>query len=162
MESLRITFARELEKQMQFNRDIILLTGDLGFGIFDEIRRRFPEQFFNCQASEQAMMGIAVGMALKRKIPFVYSITPFLLCRPFETIRNYINHEKIPVKLVGSGRDWDYEHDGFSHYAGDDKKIMTSVFTKIEILYPEYSSQIEPFLKRMINSESPFYLNLTR
>jgi len=97
--SMRGWFAYELYKQMARDERIWLVVGDLGYKAFDYIKRDFPDRFLNCGAAEQAMMGIATGLALNGKIPFVYSITAFLLYRPFETIRNYVNHEKIPVKL---------------------------------------------------------------
>jgi transketolase len=121
---MRRAFADELLKQMDKNENIIVITGDLGFKMFDEIRKKHPYQLVNCGAAEQGMMDIACGLALSGKIPFVYSITPFLIYRPFETLRTYINHEKIPVTLVGSGRDKDYERDGISHDATDVKGFL--------------------------------------
>src|SRR3989344_6223554 len=91
--SMRGWFAYELYKQMIKDKRIWLLVGDLGYKAFDYIKRDFPNRFLNCGASEQAMVGIATGLALDGKVPFVYSITTFLLYRPFETIRNYIDRE---------------------------------------------------------------------
>src|SRR5687768_10786753 len=109
---------------MCINEDIFFITADLGYGLADDIRKDFPGRFINTGAAEQAAMGIAVGLAMSGKIPFVYSITPFLLWRAAETIRLYVNRESVPVKMVGCGRDSDYEHDGFSHYAGDDVSLL--------------------------------------
>ena len=69
---------------MSANEDIVVLTGDLGYGLWDKIRIDYPDRFWNVGSSEQLMMGMASGMAMDGKIPFVYSITPFLLYRPFE------------------------------------------------------------------------------
>ena len=77
-------------------------------------------------SSEQLMIGLAVGMSMEKLLPVCYSITPFLLYRPFELIRNYINHENFNVKLVGGGRDQDYGYLGFSHWAEDDESIMSN------------------------------------
>src|SRR5690242_17443014 len=104
-----------LYELMKQNPKIWAITGDLGYIGFDKIRDEFPDRFINTGAAEVAMMDIAIGLALGGVVPVVYSITPFLLYRPFESLRTYINHEKIPVVMIGSGRDSDYEHDGFSH-----------------------------------------------
>ncbi len=160
-ESMRGYFAYELYTQMQENPRIWVVTGDLGYGMLDYIRRDFPDRFINTGAAEQAMMGISVGLALEGKIPFVYSITPFLLYRPFETIRNYINQEKIPVKLVGGGRDKDYKHDGFSHWAEEDGKIM-NLFPNIETYWPQRNDYIQNIVKCMVKGSRPAYLNLRR
>ena len=91
---MRGWFAYYLHKQMSKNNKIWIITGDLGYKMWDQIRIDFPDRFINTGAAEQAMMGIACGLALEGKIPIVYSISTFLLYRPFETIRNYINQEK--------------------------------------------------------------------
>ena len=102
-DSMRGWFAYEMYNQMVQNPDIYVVTEDLGYAMFDRIKRDFPERFINVGAAEQTMMGVAVGLAMEGKIPVVYSITPFLLYRPFETIRNYIQNEEIPVIMVGGG-----------------------------------------------------------
>ena len=88
---MRKAFANELYKLMKENEDIYLVLGDLGYGWFDKHKKDFPKRVIDTGASEQAMMGIAVGLAMEGKLPFVYSITNFLLYRPFEWIRNYID-----------------------------------------------------------------------
>lgn len=152
---MRKQFAIQLEMLMQDDANVILITGDLGYGLFDIIRAKHPAQFINVGAAEQTMMGVAVGMALSGKTVFVYSITPFLLFRPFETIRNYISHESIPVIMVGSGRDGDYSHDGFSHYAGDDEIIK-------QLPNIEFIKRDDFSLASIVKSGKPTYLNLKR
>ena len=104
---MRRTFRDQLESEMRENDKITLLVGDVGYGLFDSTRKEFPDRVINAGASEQLMIGMAVGMAMEGIIPVAYSITPFVLYRPFEVIRNYVNEENIPVKLVGSGRNDD-------------------------------------------------------
>lgn len=159
--SQRGIFAFEIHRQMLKNKKIWVITGDLGYKMWDKVAHDYPDRFINTGASEQAMMGVAVGLAIKGKIPIVYSITTFLLYRPFETIRNYINHEKIPVKLIGSGRNHDYSHDGFSHWANDDKKVMR-IFNNIESIWPKTKEDIPMLVKKMIKSKKPWYINLER
>lgn len=159
--SMRGTFFWHLYDEMAKNKDIVILTGDLGFGQFDAIREDFPKQFFNCNASEQAMMGVAVGLALSGKTVFVYSITPFLLRRPYETIKLYLDGEKIPVKLIGGGRDSDYEKDGPSHEASDDLTIMNN-FPNINAHWPVRNEELPELIHKVINSGQPEYINLKR
>lgn len=159
--SMRGWFAWELHSHMIDNENIWVITGDLGYKMFDNIKRDFPERFINAGNSEQAMMGIGIGLALENKIPFVYSITPFLLYRPFETIRNYINYEKIPVKLIGSGRNKDYLYDGFSHWAEEDKEVM-KIFSNIKCYWPENKEEIPELLTEILYNNQPCYLNLSR
>ena len=115
----RRKFKELFTEEMKQNDNIILLVGDVGYKIFDHLREEFPSRVINAGASEQLMIGMAAGLAMDGKIPVCYSITPFVLQRPFEFIRNYLNHESIPVKLVGSGRDEDYGVCGESDYFTD-------------------------------------------
>lgn len=150
---MRLEFFKHLHELMTEDDRVYFVCGDLGYFFADKIREDFPDRFINSGAAECAMMGIGIGLALEGKIPFVYSITPFLLFRPFEAIRNYLHNEGIPVILVGSGRNNDYEHDGFTHYAGDDHLIDRF---NIDIYY-EYES-----LQSVINTKKPAYINLKR
>lgn len=158
---MRKIFAKFLLNKMQNNKDIILLTGDLGYGLFDEIRVSFPNQFYNFGSSELTMVTAACGMASEGKIPFVYSITPFVLYRGFEAIRNYINHEKTPVKLIGGGRDRDYGYLGFSHWAEDDLSFM-SKFENIQSCKPNNEDELLKVLDSSILLNYGVYINLKK
>jgi len=158
---MRAVFAKNIHSEMKKNSDIWVIVNDLGYKMWDDVRRDFPERFINTGAAEQSMIGIAVGLALEGKIPVVYSITTFLLYRPFETIRNYISHENIPVKLIGGGRGKDYEDDGISHWPLEDKKLMR-IFKNIKSFWPEKVGEIPFLVKKMVEDPSPWYINLRR
>jgi transketolase len=156
---MRYEFFKQLHALMAENPDVVFITGDLGFGIADKVREDYPDRFYNPGAAEQVMMSMAVGFALCGKVPVCYSITPFLLFRPFETIRTYIAHEKIPVIMVGSGRNNDYAHDEFSHFAGDD-----DIIEKLPNIYclRTHTELIPGTVKALVEMKVPVYLNLKR
>jgi transketolase len=156
---MRKEFALMLHSEMSLNENIILLTGDLGYGMWDKIRIDYPDRFYNTLSSEQLMMGAAVGMAMEGKIPIVYSITPFAIYRPFELIRNYLNHENIPVKIVGGGRDKEYGYLGFSHWAEEDIDILSN-FRNISLFKPK--SFDKNIFNKFLYNKKPSYLNLPR
>ena len=158
---MRYKFAEVLEAQMDVNKDIFFITADLGYKIFDNILAKYPDRAMTIGAAEQVMLGMAVGLADSGKIPVVYSITPFLLYRPFEIIRTYINHERSNVKLIGCGRDNDYSHDGFTHFAGDDKDILTSL-TNISKFHPNSCEKLEEIIIESLKKDGPVYINITR
>ena len=159
--NLRRRFADEVHKAMKKNKNIYVVTGDLGYRVWDQIRNDYPDRFINVGAAEQALIGVSIGLALEKKIPIAFSITPFLLYRPFESIRNYINQEKIPVILVGSGRDKDYQHDGFSHWAEEDKDVL-KIFKNIIAYWPETADEVSEIVPKILRSKSPAYINLKR
>lgn len=158
---MRNTFARLLNDEMVRNSSIRMITADLGYGILDKVRTTHPNTTYNVGAAEQLMLGVAIGMAQEGLIPVCYSMSSFVLYRPFEFIRNYLNHEGTNVKLVGSGRDQDYEHDGISHWAHDDEAVLASV-PNVKIYKPVTVEELEKIFPEYINTRGPAYLNLKR
>jgi transketolase len=160
---MRRTFAEELYKHMEKDDRIWLVTADLGYGMWDKIRDNFPDRFINTGAAEQAGAGICVGLALEGKVPFFYSITTFLLYRPFETIRTYVNHEKLNVKLIGSGRSYDYTHDGISHWSADTFRLFDSgIIDNIRAFWPDEKEEIPDIVKLLTETKDPCFLSLIR
>jgi len=161
--SQRGIFTWLLYDAMETNKNIHLITIDLGFGQMDAIRDDFPDQITITGASEQGAMDVAIGMTLAGKTVFVYSITPFLIYRPFEALRTYINKEIIPVKLVGGGRADDYKDDGYSHDATDVKYFLNG-FENIEQYWPRTMmlDEMKSYLYKMIESTKPSFISLRR
>jgi transketolase len=158
---MRKLFAEMLFNEMASNEDIYLITGDLGYGLWDQVRDTYPDRFYNVGSSEMAMMGMGIGLAMDGKIPYIYSITPFAIYRPFEMIRNYLDHENIPVNIIGGGRDKEYGYLGFSHWAHDDKRIM-GVFDNLITLHPDTEEELETAFAVSLSKEKPIYINLKR
>jgi transketolase len=159
--SVRKKFTELLYKEMGINTDIVLIVGDLGWKQFDNHRLTYPDRFINVGAAEQLMLGVATGMALEGKIPVVYSMTPFIIYRPFEFIRNQLERDEIPVKLFGAGRNKDYDWLGWSHWAHDDKDHMSG-FKNIVQLWPEDATEMELVFPSVMYTPKPFYVNLSR
>lgn len=159
--SMRGEFAYQLYLQMAKNKDIYVLTGDLGYGLFNSIKDDFPERYINCGAGEDGMMGIAIGLALSGKVPVVYSITSFLLYRAYEQIRLYVDHESVPVILVGGCRATEYEHDGYSHHAEDAKAVL-DIWKNITQYWPSTKEELELIVPTVIEKKKPAALILSR
>lgn len=159
--SVRKKFIELLHNEMSLDQRIVLVVGDLGWKQFDELRTTYPDRFFNVGAAEQLMIGASVGLALGGKIPVCYSMTPFLLYRPFEFIRNYLERDQVPVKLIGSGRDRDYDWLGWSHWAHDDKDHMSG-FNNIVQIWPKDAKETEQLFKTIVYDPKPYYVNLSR
>ncbi len=157
--SQRGYFAGELYNQMEKDEDIILLVGDLGYKVFDRHFEKFPERCINVGAAEQAMVGIAVGLALEGKKPFTYTISSFYL-RAAETIHLYLNHEQIPVRLIGSGRNDDYEHDGISH----DARALQIFLRQTSLIqyYPINERDVPNIVRNMVRISEPSFISLKR
>jgi transketolase len=103
---------------------VMLLTADLGFGAVEVFADRHPRRFMNLGVAEQAMVGVATGLAEGGFIPYCYSIASFAVARPFEFLRNGPIAHGLPVRLIGIGPGMDYSHDGITHFALEDVGIL--------------------------------------
>jgi transketolase len=165
---MRRIFKDELYKRMEKDPSIMVILLDLGYGAFDKIMADFPDRCINVGASEQAGMGIAVGLAYKGKKVFAYSITNFTLYRPFETIRNYVIQENLPICLLGAGRDFDYLHDGPSHHSPDAKAVLEALQEAVPLevefktYFPETKEEIPGLLDEVLANSHPSFISLRR
>ena len=64
---MRDAFIEELTDIAAEDPNLILITGDLGFGVFDDFSKNFPNQFLNVGVAEQNMTMVAAGMAMEGK-----------------------------------------------------------------------------------------------
>lgn len=155
---MRKQLSNLLFEWMKENPNIYIVTADLGFRYWDKIKQTFPDRWYSVGAAEQLLLGVGIGLALEGKIPVLYSITPFILWRPYELIRNYLNHEQIPVKLIGCGYKNDYSHDGFSHY-GD---VDNHQFENIEYYIPTTSLELEKIFYSFKQTNNPAFMCVRR
>lgn len=124
---MRDRFIQALCQIAEKDPRVMLITGDLGFAVLDEYRRRFPRQFINAGVAEQNMTLVATGMALEGHIVFTYSIGNFPTLRCLEMIRNDAAYHGANVKVVSVGGGFSYGALGISHHATEDLAIMRSL-----------------------------------
>lgn len=141
---MRRTFFTALADVADTDDRIMLLSGDLGWmalmGFADSFTDRHPDKFINCGVAEQNMIGVATGLAKNGYIPFVYSITPFVVLRPLEQIlRGPVLHE-LPVRIVGAGRGQQYFPNGETHYATEAEAVMNRLGVATD--YPVNKSDV--------------------
>jgi len=156
---MRKLFFKYLNKLMQKDKKIVFLTDDLGFSFFEEIRDRFPDRFFNCGVIEQAMVGIAAGLALSGKKPYCYSTIPFLVYRALEQIRNDVCYQNLNVKLVGTAISGFV---GFTHSleGRENEEDLLKNLPHIKRYYPKNEKQLKSALFKMYKSNNPSYLRI--
>lgn len=124
---MRDTFVKRLSEHAAKDPRIMLITGDLGFGVLTDYWQKFPKQFLNAGVAEQNMTGMAAGMALEGMITFTYSIANFTTLRCLEQIRNDAAYHDANVKVVSVGGGFSYGAMGVSHHATEDLAIMRSL-----------------------------------
>ena len=155
---MRRVFGKTIDRIAQKDKKVILIVGDIGYGIFDDFRKNQPKRFFNLGICEQSIIGFASGMALEGFKPWVYTITPFLIERPFEQIKLDINQQKANVNLVGFA---DYPNLGPSHSELNAKKTM-SVFKNIKSYFPKDSNETKKIIYKTYKSKLPTFISLKK
>ena len=153
---MRRKFGKIIRSLAKKDKKIVLLVGDIGYGIFNDFRKDFPDRFFNMGICEQSLIGTASGMALEGLKPWVYTITPFLIERPFEQIKLDIDQQKANVKLVGYA---DYPNLGPTHAELNGKKLM-SLFKNIKSFFPKDSNETEIVSKKCYKKFGPTFISL--
>ena len=88
--------------------NLMLLTGDLGYGVFEEFEKKYPKQYLNVGVAEQNMTGVAAGLALEGKIIFTYSIGNFPTLRCLEQIRNDVCYHELNINIIATGGGFSY------------------------------------------------------
>jgi transketolase len=156
---LRNIFVETLYQEACLNQDLVLITGDLGFQLFDKFSRDLPTQFINMGLTEQSMMSIAAGMASVGKRVFVYSIANFSTIRCLEQIRNDVCYMNNSVVVVSVGAGFAYGTLGYTHHAVEDLAIMRAL-PNMEVVSPCDRFETEVVTKMITRSASPTYLRL--
>ncbi|OYU95453.1 MAG: transketolase [Bacteroidetes bacterium B1(2017)] len=141
------------------NPKFVFLTGDLGFMAFEDLQAKMGERFVNMGISEQNMISVAASLAQDGNLPFVYSIAPFVINRPFEQIRNEMGMHNLPVKIVGNGGGYGYGIMGSTHHCLEDIALMRSV-QNMQIYLPTYNTDVEEAVAQMALDPKPNYLRL--
>jgi transketolase len=158
---MRKTFFSKLTELAATDDNLFFITADLGFGVVEEFKDKYPDRFLNVGVSEQAMLGIAAGMANAGKKVICYSITPFSWLRPFEFFRNGVLATNSSVMVVGVGPGFDYSHDGISHYCFEDLALAQSQ-PNLHIEICTYKSDVLGALEEFAKNPKPTYVRLPR
>ena len=124
---MRDTVIRTLIELGKEDKDVELITGDLGFGVLKRFWETLPNQFINAGIAEQSMTGVAAGMALEGKKVFTYSIGNFPTLRCLEQIRNDCAYHNANVNVICVGGGYVYGSLGMSHHATEDIAILRAL-----------------------------------
>jgi len=124
---MKKAFVNALLQLAREDEAIWLVTGDIGFGVLTPFWERFPGRFVNAGIAEQAMMGMAAGLALEGKTVFVYSIANFPSLRCLEQIRNDCAFHNANVKIVSVGAGFAYGAQGMSHHGTEDAAALRAI-----------------------------------
>ena len=158
---MRDAFVRALLREMERDPRVVLVTGDLGFGVLRPVKERFPERLINAGIAEQSMVVMAAGLAMTGRKVVVYSIGNFPTLRPLEQIRNDCAYHELDVKIVCVGGGFVYGSLGMSHHATEDMAVMRAI-PGITCFAPGDPAETEAVVPEMFARHGTCYLRLGR
>ena len=161
MTSMRDTFFNKLYDIAKKDRNVILVSADMGAPSLDKYRKDLASQYINVGVAESSMITTAVGLALSGKKVFVYAIIPFAISRCYEFIKLDISLMNTPITITGIGAGCSYNKAGPTHHAIEDISIMR-VLPNFEILNCSDNAMAESFAKYAYESDNPVYVRLDR
>lgn len=158
---MRDVFVGRLLEIARRDPRVMLITGDLGFGVLDKFAEELPKQFLNAGVAEQNMTGLATGLAMEGRIVFTYSIANFPVLRCLEQIRNDACYHAANVKVVSIGGGFSYGALGISHHATEDLAILRSL-PDITVTSPGDDWETAELTEALVNTQGTCYLRLDK
>lgn len=161
MKNGRKAFIEKLTELAEKDPRVIYIYGDVGFSFVEDFIKRFPNQSLNAGAAEQTMMGLAAGLSFQGWKPYVYTMIPFIVFRPYEQVRNDICHQNANVKLFGVQGGPSYGFLGMSHniFDDEDKKLLGHL-PNINCYFPEDEQMVKDLMQVEYEREGPAYFRI--
>lgn len=156
---MRAQLVKSLKKLMADNDKIVVILGDIGEWGFREIKQLYAQRIYNVGINEQAMIGLASGLAKEGFLPVVYTISPFLIERAYEQIKIDIGYQKRKVILVGVGGSYDYSGCGATHHCPADVSLIYNV-PGFHICVPGHQNEVDDLLSKAMKDDKPYYFRL--
>ncbi len=153
---MRRRFGKIISELADKDEKIYVIVGDIGYRVFDEFREKHPDRFINMGICEQSIIGVSSGMALEGLKPWVYTITPFLIERPFEQVKLDIDQQNVNVKLVGFA---DYPTLGPTHSELNGKKLM-ELLKNITPFFPKNGDETQEMTYNAYKKNGPAFISL--
>ncbi|HEV3232412.1 MAG TPA: transketolase, partial [Candidatus Dormibacteraeota bacterium] len=156
---MRTAFIETLLEVAAADERTWLVVGDLGYSVVEPFRERYPARFLNAGVAEQNMVGVAAGLAMAGKVPWIYSIANFPTLRCLEQIRLDVCYHDLPVRVVAVGGGVAYGVLGASHFASEDLAVM-SAMPRMTVVAPGDPVETRLATAALAVASGPAYLRL--
>lgn len=158
---MRNAIARAIEAKAKIDKNLFLIAGDAGLGVWDNFRVEHKEQYINPGVNEALCIGMAAGMALMGHKVIYYNIAPFVIMRPYEQVRNDICYQELPVILIGTGSGVTYAPAGMTHYVVEDIAIARTC-PNLDIFSPADPIEALACFEYAYASKNPSYIRIPK
>lgn len=158
---MRTAFIDTLTSLMQKNNDIVTLTADMGFSVFENLEKMFPQRFLNTGITEQSSISMAAGLALSGYKVFFYAQAPFATMRCLEQIKLDAAYNNTNIKIIGAASGFCSNQLGISHFSTEDIGLIR-LLPNITILTPGDPYETIWATKIAYKINGPVYIRLTK
>lgn len=158
---MRNQFVQTVIDLMDKDDRIVLLLGDIGKWQFMPVVLKYPDRLVNCGISEQAMIGMASGLAKEGLIPIVYAIAPFMVERAYEQIKLDLSYNRLKAILISVGGSFDYHNEGSTHHCPGDVALLYQI-PRMNIYLPADKITLDRLIRYAVKSEESrsYYIRL--
>jgi transketolase len=156
---MRNAFAKQITELAQRDERVVLLSGDIGNRLFDDLKAKCPDRFLNCGVAEANMVGVAAGMAMSGLRPICYTITPFITYRCMEQIRVDVCYHHQPVIIVGTGAGLSYASLGATHHSCEEMGMLR-LLPGLAVIAPADAMEVRAALKAALKQNNPVYIRI--
>lgn len=156
---MRKTALRVVHELAQQDDRVVFIGSDLGVGTLNEFKEEFPDRYFSDGISEAHLVGVAAGMAMEGKIPYLNTIATFISRRALEQVVLDVALHKAKVRLIANGGGLVYAPLGPTHQAIDDLASMGAI-PGMGVLAPADAVEMEQLMRQTLHHEGPLYIRL--
>ena len=158
--TMREQFTDTVAEALDTDPRIAVVLAEISADRFTDAARRHPERVLNVGIREQAMVGVAGGLALTGMRPVLHTITPFLVERPFEQLKLDLGHQGVGAIAVSTGASFDYPAAGRTHMAPGDVALIDTL-PGWNTHVPGHPAEVDALLRREFGADGPVYLRLS-
>lgn len=160
-QTMRDAFWDRVYDQAKNDRNVFIVSADMGAPSLDKFRRDMPAQYIYTGIAEQNTILVSAGLAMKGKKVYAYAIAPFITMRCYEQIRLYCAGMNLPISVVGVGAGCGYEDSGPTHHSVEDITILRGL-PNMRILSPSDNHMVRKIADMAYEKKGPEYIRLDR
>ncbi len=157
--NIRQAFADTVLEVGKIDPKLVVLVSDITHFKLQPFARACPGRYYNLGVCEQSILSMSAGMAMLGLYPVVHTITPFLIERGYEQIKDDFGYQKLPVNIITVGSSFDYAQLGTTHHSYGDFALMKTI-ENMQILYPSTTLEFNELFKQSYSNKMPTYTRI--
>jgi transketolase len=158
--NMRQQMVKTLEELIVYDERLVVVLAEISYSLFNKHNTALAKRILNLGIMEQSMVSVAAGVAMEGFIPVVHSITPFLVERPFEQIKDDFCYQQLGGNFISTGASYDYSEEGMTHHGSGDVQILRSL-PGMQIVVPGTAGEFDTLFRESYANGFPTYYRLT-